>query len=99
MRKLLDSIKTSCDAFFEESNLHFHLIDPNKSIISGDNLTPALDNYKNAKKQINVLKWFADFWIYIEIRRIPNENQFPFLFISISVFQGKQDDPDKKSAF
>lgn len=93
--------------------------------ISGRYLTDAINNRKNLKEPIKVLKWFDDFWLYIEIRfiKVSNEykdwkkdkrdefvkmltNQFikfeeDFFqtSVTLSVFQGDDDDTKKTQLF
>lgn len=47
-------------------------------IISGRDLSPATNNHNGTYNQINVLKWFDNYWIYIELnfKQIPVESKF-----------------------
>lgn len=48
---------------------------------------------------MSVIKWFNDFWLYIEIRFERSESGIPNTFISLSIFQGDNSDDRKKQLF
>lgn len=50
----------------------------------------------NYPEETKVLSWFDDFYIYIEIRFLQN---YAHKLISISVFQGQENDPKKNQLF
>ena len=60
----------------------------------GIQTSKAINNYGNTREQINAISWFDDFWIYITIN-FANEN----IFISVSVFQGNENDKKKHQLF
>jgi hypothetical protein len=68
-------------------------------IISGDYLSKAINSHDNSKEEVNVIKWFADFWLYVEIRFQKTENSDFSIFFSLSVFQGEQTDSIKYQLF
>ena len=72
-------------------------------IIEGN--SSAVNYDKNNAREIKVLKWFDDFWVYIEIKFIPKQctrrkkKQLPNIFFTLSVFQGKNNDNIKIQLF
>jgi hypothetical protein len=40
---------------------------------SGTNVSTAINIRKNDSQQVNVSKWFDDFWLYIELRYVRSE--------------------------
>ncbi len=71
-------------------------------IISGANLSLAINNRKNEDQQIKVLNLRDDFWVYIGIEFIykkKKKKEFPNIFFSLSVFQGDFKDNYKTQLF
>lgn len=68
---------------------------------SSDNQSKALNIRKKEKIQVNVIHWFDDIWVYIEIKFVHNlkKRSFPHTFFSLSVFQGNADDNEKTQLF
>ncbi|UPT66611.1 MAG: hypothetical protein M0D57_19520 [Sphingobacteriales bacterium JAD_PAG50586_3] len=93
-KKIIEGINSSCKPYFTESVFKLQPSSLNRFSISGDNLFKAINNYDKSKEEINVLKWFDDFWIYIDIKFIDKNT-----FISISVFQGADMDKTKHQLF
>ena len=65
--KVTKEISRSCKNYFSESSFRLHQKSYNRFIISGDSLSKAINNYKNIREEVNVIKWFDDFWLYVEI--------------------------------
>jgi len=80
----IEAINKSCKILFTESTFFLHPSSANRFRISGNNPSKAINNYNNSLEEVTVIKWFENFWIYVDIR-FENENTF----ISISVFQGE----------
>jgi len=107
-KSLIDEINKGCKLLFD-SSFHLKLNQYNSFKISGNITSKALNNYKNEKQEINVIKWFDVFWIYLEVkfadtfepisrsdkRKVKKTNTF----ISLSVFQGDQTDNVKNQLF
>jgi hypothetical protein len=95
----IKKINNSCKHYFDKSNFLLKPNGYNIYIISTDG-GKALNNYKNTLQEVKVLKWFEDFWLYIEIEFRQSEQNKSILntFISLSVFQGK-DDENKAQLF
>lgn len=74
-------------------------------VINGENISSARNQKKNFSSTVNVLRWFDDFWLYVEIRFVLNNNggkkkkSIPNIFFILSVFQGKVSDENKAQLF
>lgn len=60
-----------------------------------DNSSIAYNSYGNEGEEVNVIKWFNDYWLFIDITFQQNKS----VIISLSVFQGEYDNPDKNHLF
>lgn len=96
---LIELINQTCSPFFEFSKFVLTHKDLNFYTISGSDLTYAIDNYGTGKREVKVLKWFDDFWLYKEIRLVPELKKYPNIFVTISIFQGSADDNVKSQLF
>jgi len=73
-------------------------------VINGKNISTARNKKKNISQPVNVLKWFDDFWLYLEIRFLLSKSgnkkkkTIPNIFFTLSVFQGKAEE-DKIQLF
>lgn len=92
--ELIDEINKSCKAFFLESTFFLQLSRANRFELKGDNVSKALNKYKNYGQEVSAIKWFNSYWVYLEIR-FENKNSF----ITISVFQGEANDNIKNQLF
>lgn len=92
-KSLIDEINKTCRFFFAESTFFLQPSSANRFKISGSNSSKAINTNKNSKEEITVIKWFQNFWVYVDIR-FENNNTF----ISISIFQG-DDKNDKNQLF
>jgi hypothetical protein len=92
--KLISEINKHCGILFTESTFILSPSSTNRFRITGNNTSKAINNYNNSYEEINVIKWFDDFWIYINIK-FENHNTF----ISLSVFQGSENDNKKNQLF
>lgn len=91
---LIDEINHSCKLYFTESTFFIRPSKLNSFIITGSNSSKALNKHGNSFEEVNVIKWFEDFWVYIELR-FGDSNTF----ISLSVFQGETLDDVKNQLF
>lgn len=91
---LISEINKKCKILFTESTFILYPSSTNRFKISGSNTSKAINNYNNIQEEINVIKLTDDFWIYIFLK-FENENTF----ISISVFQGQENDERKNQLF
>ena len=93
---LIKAINKGCNPFFQEPKFRLDFYRPGRNAfyyrING--YSSAINYRKNDKEKVSVLRWFNDFWLYIEIDFIEND-----IFISISVFQGSENDDKKHQLF
>lgn len=92
--KLIKEINKSCKIFFQESTFFLTPSKVNRFELKGSNLSKALNYYKNDSREVLVLKWFDDYWVYLEIR-FEDKNSF----ITVSIFQGDEKDDLKNQLF
>ncbi|OJV37695.1 MAG: hypothetical protein BGO33_03155 [Bacteroidia bacterium 43-41] len=64
----------------------------------------ALNRFDTPQEKVKVLKWFDDYWIFLELRGISNINETikkleNHINISLCVFQGETSDEDKYQLF
>lgn len=97
---LVKQINKRCGKYFLESNFLLDQIAHNKIIAKSNYSSKAINHY-NGEVEVNVIKWFKNFWVYIEIRidQASIRTSFPDIFISISIFQGDQFDDIKNQLF
>ena len=91
---LIAKINKSCSIFFFESSFFISPSSANRFRITGNYTSKAINHYNDISEEINVIKWFDDFWIYIDIR-FEDQN----IFISLSIFQGVETDNTKHQLF
>jgi hypothetical protein len=91
---IVKEINKSCKEFFASSSFFFQPSSTNRFKSWGDNRSKALNNYEDSSVEIDVIKWFNEFWFFAELR-FENLNTF----ISVSVFQGKENDNVKHQLF
>ena len=91
---LIKEINDSCKILFTESTFILAPSSANRFRITGNNASKAINNNKNSIEEVNVIKWFYDYWIYIAIQ-FQDQNTF----ISLSVFQGEATDNTKHQLF
>lgn len=92
-----DTIKTINSAFLRFSVDSKFFLTPssaNRFRVNGNKISAAKNNYKNSSEEVQVVNWFDSFWIYLEIR-FEDQNTF----ISLSVFQGHENDNVKHQLF
>jgi hypothetical protein len=96
--EIIKKIKKTCKIYFSESSFKLEERGYNRFVVSGNYTTKAINNYNNSREEVNVIKWFNDFWLYIDIKFVQSEDNID-TFISISVFQGENSDNIKKQLF
>ncbi|RZK43672.1 MAG: hypothetical protein EOO90_01905 [Pedobacter sp.] len=60
-----------------------------------NNVSLAFNHYGNGGEHVKVIKWFNDFWLFVEVKFL-NPNG---AIISLSVFQGHETDDNKVQLF
>jgi hypothetical protein len=125
MNHVIKEIESTSKNIFSKSTFILEETGYGIYAISGDYLTDAVSNWKNQQSPIKVLKWFDDFWLYLEIKfiKVTNEykdwkkdkrDEYEFLltkqcikfeddfyqtFVTLSVFQGDDEDKVKAQLF
>jgi len=97
-----DIITEICKAsknYFPESSFYMAKENFFKYYSSGNNTTKAVNHYKNSNEEINVVKWFDDFWVYLELNVKPINRTNINTSITLSVFQGDSQDNIKYQLF
>lgn len=97
--KVIEKINKTCKHYFPESSFCLSLNRINRFVISGDYLSKAINNHNNNREEVNVIKWFDDFWLYLDIRFEKSDASIPNTFISLAVFQGDDTDNVKSQLF
>ena len=99
MGKIIDNLIKIGKNYFGEFFSFIHK--SNRFYSSSNNMSKAINIRNNDKIPINVINWFDDIWVFIEIRFIPSSKKrtFPNTFFSLSVFQGAVDDSEKTQLF
>jgi len=94
--QLISLINRNCRSSFQSSFFKLSLLSRsyNSIFYRIEGTSFAINRYNNNPEQIKVLHWFEDFWIFIEMRFIGNNT-----FISLSVFQGNEQDETKHQLF
>lgn len=96
MIDIIRKIEEVANIYFLESKFKLRALSNNSFRIEGDSF--AVNNVRNDKQQIKVLKWFKNFWIFFEIKIIEKGN-YPNIFLTISVFEGENSDNHKIQLF
>jgi len=94
--QLIGLINKDCKSYFQTSFFKLYLFSKsyNSSFYRNEGTSFALNRYENNPEEIKVLHWFDDFWLFLEIRFIDKST-----FISLSVFQGTEQDEIKHQLF
>jgi len=86
-----------------DDTFSLHRRDPYTFIINGNTISPAINQKKNENKVVNVVNWFDDFWLYVEIRFVLNgrkkRQSIPNIFFTLSAFQGNTSVESKVQLF
>ena len=105
-KDLIKSINNKCHVLFDDNFYLIHYLTSNNlSIYRNQDTSKALNKFKE-NELVDVLKWFDDFWLFLEIRFIKNlifQNNKKIIqintYISFSIFQGKENDNYKIQLF
>lgn len=106
-QKLIDSININCkNLFINPFRLKLYKRSHNSIFYRIEGSSKALNRFDYPSESVDVLKWFRDFWIFLEIKfiiiteKLPNKNNNIFhIYISLSVFQGEDSDYRKYQLF
>jgi hypothetical protein len=98
-KKIILGIGKTSKNFFSESSFYLHSINNNKYFSTGNNTSKAINHNKNTHEEINVIKWFDDFWVYMEITFNKADNKTINIFFTLSVFEGDSHENFKTQLF
>lgn len=99
-RNIINAINKSLEPFFIKGHGGALFLDQQKSLnifrlrITEES-SMGYDNYGNSGEYVNVVKWFSDFWLFVEISFIQPKGAI----ITLSVFQGEETDSNKVQLF
>jgi len=98
MQSAVALVEKLCGPYFSSGKVAFKQAGIGRYVLAGH--TSLAENiYKNSTAQIDVLHWFAEFWIYVEMNFQRAEIGFPQVSISLSVFYGEELDTTKNQLF
>lgn len=96
---IIKAINKSIEPFFTDGGSSIVLSSYNSARVyrlrPTENISLAYNSYGNDGEQINVVKWFSDFWLFIEIQFLNPTGAI----ISLSIFQGHETDTTKAQLF
>ena len=95
---VIKAINKATEPFLMEGGTSFSLVKHNSRTLRlrvSDNVSTAYNNYGNDGESANVVKWFANFWLYVEVQFLTPKGTL----ISLSVFQGEETDSIKTQLF
>lgn len=101
VKNVINAINKALEPFFNKGEGGFFSLSYHKGInvfrLTSDNgYSVAYDSYGNDDgSEVKVMKWFNDFWLFIEIAF----QQPKGIIVSLSVFQGEEDNPYKNQLF
>ncbi|MDT3404291.1 hypothetical protein [Mucilaginibacter terrae] len=98
-QNVIKEINKSCSIYFDNSTFILQPSKANRFNIAGSYTSKAVNRNKNSNEEINVIKWFKDFWLFVDVRFEASGIDIPNTFISISVFQGEEKDERKFQLF
>jgi hypothetical protein len=101
--KLIEDINKSCKISINNA---FRLVRDNTFHYTLEGTSFAVNRFEPSPESVKVLKWFDDFWLFLEIKfREKNKNVKRKItsqtntFISLSVFQGEDTNNEKYQLF
>ena len=96
---IIKAINKSIEPFLIEGGTSFYLSQYQSTRVFrlriSDNVSTAYNSYGNDGENVSVVKWFNDFWLFIEIQFLNPIGAK----ISLSIFQGREADPNKVQLF
>ncbi|MBA7569242.1 hypothetical protein ES708_10980 [subsurface metagenome] len=95
----ISDIEKSFKPYFSNSTFTTKKEAFNRFIISGDYMSFAINQRREDKSEVKVLKWFDDFWVYFEIIFMNAPKKIHNINLSFSVFQGIEEDRIKTQLF
>jgi hypothetical protein len=101
--KLIDDINRNCKISIDKA---FHLARNNAFRYAIEGTSFAVNRFERPPESVKVLKWFNDFWLFLEIKFFMENKEVKRkiapqtnTLISLSVFQGQDADNEKYQLF
>ncbi len=97
-KDVINAINKATEPFLMEKGSPFCLSQYHSSsyrLRINDNSSTAYNNYGNDGENVNVIKWFEDFWLFVDISFLRPSGTI----ISLSIFQGEETNPNKIQLF
>lgn len=95
---VISAINKATKPFIMDGGTSFFLMRYKNRVIRlrmSESTSTAYNSYGNDGESVDVIKWFADFWLYVEIQFLIPKGTL----ISLSVFEGEEKDPIKTQLF
>jgi hypothetical protein len=100
VKNVIQSINKALEPFFIKGEGGYFSLSHHKSsnvfqLKPAEDCSEAYDDYGNSGDSVKVVKWFSDYWLFVEIKfRYPKG-----VLITLSVFQGDETDSSKNQLF
>jgi hypothetical protein len=105
LEKLTTELNNKSDIYFD-GFFNIKEVKKTSTVIAyrNEGTSLALNRFDIPQEKVKVLKWFDDYWIFLEIKGISNVNEATIklenhINISLCVFQGELSDEDKYQLF
>lgn len=103
--KLISELNSKSGIYFDDF-FNVKVVRRDSSVIAcrNEGRSFALNRFDIPQEKVRVLKWFDNYWIFLEIRCAYNINEITksvenYINISLCVFQGEDSDEDKYQLF
>jgi len=96
---IIEELNRISKSYFLENTFYFNPLAIHRYYSTGNNTSKAINHNKNSNEEINVVKWFDDFWVYVEILFSQTSQNKIDIFFSFSVFEGEAEDNIKNQLF
>ncbi|MBU0487370.1 MAG: hypothetical protein KKA07_15235 [Bacteroidetes bacterium] len=97
-KKIIQEIEKSSRLFLHEPSFCMKLLPNNKYRSVGGNTSKAINNNKNAREEIKVIRFFKEYWLFIEVTFNAHGKNICTSF-SLSMFHGDSEDNVKSQLF
>ena len=95
---VISAVNKATQPFIMDGGTSFSLVRHTNRVMKlrmSESTSTAYNSYGNDGESVNVIKWFSDLWLYVEIHFLNPKGSL----VSLSVFEGEEIDPIKKQLF